>query len=135
MNIYVPDNLATEVRDELGDANVSGICQDALKAELKRARTRAKIGAEGFERVEVYDSQYGNGRDVAFQGREIGYASYLDQTAYLTPKGSIAVYSRKREELSVYGDFEDFAAGGHPDRLVGSVAVALGEKWIAELDI
>jgi hypothetical protein len=38
MTVYLPDDLAAEIR-ELEDANVSSICQGALRAELDRKRT------------------------------------------------------------------------------------------------
>lgn len=135
MTIYLPDDLAAEVRDELGDTNVSAICQAALRDELNRKKARAEIDAEGYERVEVYDGK--RERDVAFRGREIGYASYLDQTAYLTPKGIIAVYAAGRGdgELYIYDDYAGFAADEQPEELLASVADALGEKYVEELDI
>jgi hypothetical protein len=137
MTIYMPDDLAAEVKAELGDSNVSAICQAALRAELDRARARARITEKGFERVEVYDGK--RERDVAFQGREIGYADHLEQTAYLTPKDSIVVYSDDRQEMWVYDDYEEFVGNqddpNHPDELIAQVAEALGEKYVEELDI
>ena len=135
MTIYLPDDLAAGVKDDLGDTNVSAICQAALRDELRRQKARAEIDAEGYERVEVYDGK--KERDVAFQGREIGYASYLDQTAYLTPKGVIAVYAGDKGdgELYIYPDYERFAADEQPEVLLASVAAALGEKYVEQLDI
>lgn len=137
MTIYVPDDLAADVKTELGDSNVSAICQDALRAELDRVRARAKITEEGFARVEAYDSK--RDREIAFQGREIGYASHWDQTAYLTPKGAIAVYSAERGELWTYTDYQEFLGDpdepNHPDEMIAQVADALGEKYVEELDI
>jgi hypothetical protein len=133
MTIYLPDDLGAEVKDVLGDTNVSAVCQAALRAELDRVKARAEIAAQGFERIEVYDSK--GDRDVAFQGRQIGYAGYLDQTAYLTPKSAIAVYAGNHERLYIYDDYEEFAADEHPDELLSSVAGALGEKYVHELDI
>jgi hypothetical protein len=129
------DGLAAQMKDELGDTNVSAICQAALRDELNRQKARAEIDAEGYERVEVYDEK--KERDVTFQGRQIGYASYLDQTAYLTPKGIIAVYAADKGdgELYIYPDYERFAADEQPEELLASVAAALGEKYVEELDL
>lgn len=132
MTVYVPDDLAAEVRNELTDTNISAIFQHALRAELDRARARAEITAEGFGRIEVYASS--DGADVAFQGREIGQCDYWEQTAYLTPKGAIAVYVGKQERLYVYDDYGSFAAAA-PDALIAEVAASLGEKYVRELDI
>lgn len=129
MTIYIPDDLAAEVKEELGDANISAICQSALRAELARARARAAIDAEGYQRVEAIDA----GREVAFQGRWIG--DYLAVFAYLTPKGKIVVTGgRDWTRFSVYPDFASFAAANDPD-LVSNVAQSLGEKYVRELDI
>jgi len=38
MTVYLPDDLAAEIR-ELADANISSICQGALRAELDRKGT------------------------------------------------------------------------------------------------
>jgi post-segregation antitoxin (ccd killing protein) len=38
MTVYLPDDLAAAIR-ELEDANISSICQGALRAELDRKRT------------------------------------------------------------------------------------------------
>ena len=133
MTIYVPDDLATEVRAELGDANISAICQAALRAELDRAKARAEVTKEGFERVEVYDEN--RGHDVAFQGREIGSANYHDQIAYLTANGAIAVYDSHDQRLHVYDGYGAFAEDHQPDGLLASVAEALGENYVEELDI
>ena len=136
MTIYLPDDLAAEVKAELGDSNVSAICQAALRADLDRVRARAEITKEGFERVKVYEKA--KGRDVAFQGREIagitfGYEG--GETAWLTPKGNIAVYSSVSEYLSVYDSFDDFTAEDQNTDLLAQVADALGEKYTEELDI
>src|ERR1017187_4760649 len=133
MTVYVSDELAAEVKAELGEANISAICQDALRAELGRVRARAAIDAEGYERVEVYDGK--DGTDVAFQGRQIGYTDHHDQTAYLTPKGAIAVHDGQGEHLYVYDDYDEFVIVDQTDELMAEVATALGEKYVRELDI
>ena len=56
MTVYVPDDLAAEVKAELGDSNVSAICQAALRAELNRVRARAQITKDGSARS-IYDSK------------------------------------------------------------------------------
>jgi len=133
MTIYVPDELAAEVKAELGDSNISAICQAALRSELNRVKARAEIAAEGFERVQVYDSK--RRRNVAFKGRELGSTEAGDQTAYLTPKGAIAVYFDPDQELSVYDTYEAFIHDEQDDDLLATVAEALGEEYAEELDI
>ena len=80
MNIYLPDDLAADIRAELGEANISGIAQSALRAELARARGLQALADEGgFQRVEAVDRD----EDVAFQGRKIG----SDDGQHLTASG------------------------------------------------
>jgi hypothetical protein len=142
MTIYLPDDLAEQVKNKLGDANVSGICQVALRDELERVRARAKAAEGSTERIEVWDDQ--RGHQVAFEGREIGredFGTDGDVTAYLTPKGTIAVYSDIGPgHLDVYDEFAAFAEdvqenwrGGRD--LLAQAAGALGEKYVEELDI
>lgn len=134
MTIYLPDGLAAEVRDHLGDSNVSGICQAALRAEVDRAKAHAAAVAEGgFERVEVYDGH--QDRTMAFQGREIGYQEHHEVTAYLTQKGAIAVHDGHDERLYVYDGWDDFLADNDGSELAPQVAGALGEEYVEELDI
>lgn len=136
MTIYVPDDLAAEVKAELGESNVSAVCQDALRDELRRVRARAKVAKDGFQRVEAYSSR--DDEDVAFQGREIGYDPDYDATAYLTPKGAIVVVDGQQEELLLYRSYEEFVggfSGDRPDSLPPQVAKALGERFVRELDI
>ena len=136
MTIYLPEDLAAEVREELGDdTNISAICQAALRDELDRRKALAERDAEGYERVEVYDGR--KERDVAFQGRVIGFTEYKDHAAYayLTPKGAIALHVGDSQELYIYDDYEAFAADEQPEELLASVAEALGEKYVEELDI
>ena len=142
MNIYVPDDLAEKVRAELGDANISAICQDALRAELDRAQAeldraqaRAKVTAEGFERVKTYDPTHE--RDVAFQGRSVGTDPEDGVEAYLTPKGSIAVVDDNDDQLrGIYASFGRFAIAGYGYDFIAEVAGSLGEEPpVQELDI
>ena len=142
MNIYVPDELAAEVKETLGDKNVSAICQDALRAELKRAQAeldraqaRAKVTAEGFERVATYDPT--RERDVAFQGRSIGTDPEDGVEAYLTPKGSIAVVDHNDDHLhGIYASFGRLATAGYAYDFIAEVADSLGEEPpVQELDI
>jgi post-segregation antitoxin (ccd killing protein) len=130
MNIYLPDELAADVRAELGEANMSGITQSALRAELTRTRALKALG-EDFERVEARDH---NDMEVAFKGRLLGGGS--DTEAYLTPKQSIAVVADG--QLYVYKDYEEFIGDlgeTHDQEMVSAVADALGEKYVRELDI
>jgi hypothetical protein len=63
-------------------------------------------------------------------------ASSAGADAWLTPKGTIAVYDRREQELwtyDEYGAFED--DGGLDNGLREQVAEALGAKYVEELDI
>lgn len=135
MTIYVPDELADEVKKTLGDANLSQICQAALKAELKaeanRAKARAKDFGDELELVVLYDSE--RGHKVKFEGRVIGYVDAGDQTAYLTLKECIAVYSGTSQRLGIYGDWDDFVEHELDPDLTTQVADALGEEYIEDL--
>jgi hypothetical protein len=139
MTIYLPDDLAAEVKDKLSDANISGICQDALRAEVERVEARARArrlaGEGGFERVTTYDPY--RERDVAFQGRCIGTDRDSGKEAYLTPKGNIAVVDGSADQLvGVYASFGNFASAGHAYDFVAEVADSLGEKPpVQEMDI
>ena len=133
MTIYIPDDLAAEVKDKLGGTNISAVCQRALWDELARAEARARITAEGFKRIEVYDGD--KDRDVAFQGREIGHSDSPEERAYLTPKHAIAVYAAAEKHLYVFPDFDELAMTVTPEDLVAQVARALSEKYVEELDI
>ena len=137
LNIYLPDDLAADVKAELGEANISGIAQNALRAELARARgLQALADGDGFQRVEAVDGD----EDVAFRGRKIGSAD--DLTAYLTPKGNIVVVDKREDRLlDVYDECQAFIDDyGDSDRpgtqeMVREVAKALGVKSVRELDI
>ena len=130
MTIYVPDDLAAEVKAELGDTNISAICQAALRDELGRQKARTEITAEGFERIETYDAY--RERDVAFQGRSIGNDPDRGSEAYLTPKGSIVVVGEGAASddnlLGIYVSFGQFVSAGYAYDFVSEVAAALGEK-------
>lgn len=133
MTIYMPDELAAEVKAELGDQNISAICQAALRNELNRVRARAEIGVEGFERVQLYDGQ--RGRNVAFKGRQLASSEDDTLTAYITAKGAIAVYYDPDAEFSVYDTYEAFIDGTQDADLLAAVARALAEEYAEELDI
>jgi hypothetical protein len=65
-----------------------------------------KTDADGYQRVELYDGK--REHDIAFRGRKIGSSQKAD--AWLTPKGTIAVYDYREQELYTYdeyGAFED----------------------------
>jgi post-segregation antitoxin (ccd killing protein) len=138
ISISLPDDLAAEVKEQLSDSDISAICQTALRAELDSGEAHAKAIAyaestakSGFERIVVRD----DGEDKAFQGRKIGYADNSYQTAYLTPKGAIALWVEGDGRLYVYQNYEEFAAGEHPKDLVAEVAGWLGRRYVRELDI
>jgi hypothetical protein len=133
MTIYIPGALATEIKDKLGDANVSAICQKALRAEIARLEARAALGPKGFERIEVWDSE--KGADVAFRGRKLGDGWGGGEAAYLTPKDAIAVYDELQQTLEVYDDYREFAAQDWDPGFIAEVAEAIGEKYVQELDI
>jgi hypothetical protein len=137
VNIYLPDDLAAAVKAELGEASISGIAQNALRAELARARgLQVLADDDGFQRVEVVEGD----DDVAFQGRKIG--STDDVAAYLTPKGHIAVVDELENRLlDVYDelqafidDYEDADRPGTQE-MIREVAGALGVKSGRDLDI
>jgi hypothetical protein len=91
-----------------------------------------KTDADGYQRVKLYDGK--REHDIAFRGRKIGSSQKAD--AWLTPKGTIAVYDHREQELYTYdeyGAFEDDE--GIDDRLRADVADALGKKYVEELDI
>jgi hypothetical protein len=132
MTIYLPDVLAAEVKAGLTDTNISAVCQAALRVELEREKAMEKIDADGYQRVVLYDGK--REHDIAFQGRKIGGSQKAD--AWLTPKGTIAVYDHHEQELYTYDEYGAFADDeGVDERLRADVADALGEKYVEELDI
>jgi hypothetical protein len=139
MNIYLPDDLAAEIKAELGEANISGIAQNALRVELARARglQEALGGGDGFRRVEAVDGE----EDVTFQGRKIASDDGQHLTVYLTPKGNIAVVDEREDRLYVYDEtqafIDDYSDSDRPgtQEMVRQVAKALGMKSVRELDI
>jgi hypothetical protein len=133
ITVYLPDELGHWAKE--AGLNLSRILRGEVEAERKRAAARAKISAEGFQRVEVYDSQ--EDRYFAFQGRAIARDRDCGRelTAWLTPKGGIAVQDEVEDRLSTYRDYKQMAMGGEPGGLIASVAYALGEKYVEELDI
>ena len=91
-----------------------------------------KPDAAGYQRVQLYDGK--REHDIAFRGRKIGSSQKAD--AWLTPKGTIAVYDHHEQELYTfdeYGAFEDDE--GIDTKLKADVADALGKKDVEELDI
>jgi hypothetical protein len=138
VTIYLPDDLAAEVKAELSDYNISAICQGALRAELDRVKARAGLGPEDFERVELdVDELNRDIKDhpVAFQGRKVAQADYHDLEAYITPKGGIVVYDDYDRTAWTYEDYDEFMTDDQPADLIAGVAEALGEKYVEELDI
>ena len=138
MTIYLPDALAAEVKAGLTDRNISAVCQAALRVELEREKAMEKIDAGGYQRVVLYDGK--REHDIAFRGRKVGGSQKAD--AWLTPKGTIAVYDRREQELWTYDDYEAFEAeygpfsdDGPDNGLREQVAEALGAKYVEELDI
>jgi post-segregation antitoxin (ccd killing protein) len=138
VNIYLPDDLAADIKAELGEANISGIAQNALRAELARARGLQALADEGgFQRVEAVDRD----EDVVFRGRKIGSDDGRHLTAYVTPKGNIAVVDGSGNLLDVYDESQAFIDDyGDSDRpgtqeMVCQVTKALGLKSVRELDI
>ena len=138
LTIYLPDALAAEVRAGLTETNISAVCQAALRVELEREKAMEKIDADGYQRVKLYDGKQEH--DIAFRGRKIGSSDKAD--AWLTPKGTIAVYDRREQELwtyDEYGAFEHeygpFSDDGPDNSLREQVAEALGAKYVEELDI
>ena len=93
MTIYLPDALAAEVKAGLTDTNISAVCQAALRVELEREKAMEKIDDGGYQRVKLYDGKQEH--DIAFQGRKIGSSQKAD--AWLTPKGTIAVYDHREQ--------------------------------------
>jgi hypothetical protein len=142
MTVYIPDDLAAEIKDELGDANISAICQQALRGELARTRAWAKISGGGFERIRAMDYREDpDGHGVAFQGQEVGTHPDHSKSVYVTPKGALVVagdaHDGADELLAVYRTLGDFADDGlMPYSVVTQVAQALGEEPpVEELDI
>jgi hypothetical protein len=137
VNIYLPDDLAAAVMAELGEASISGIAQNALRAEVARARGLQLLADEhGFHRVEAREGD----DDVAFQGRKIGSTDGL--AAYLTPKRNVVVVDERGNRLlDVYDEcqafIDDYGDSGRPGarEMVRDVAKALGVKSGRELDI
>ena len=101
MTIYLPDALAAEVKAGLTDTNISAVCQAALRVELEREKAMEKIDADGYRRVKLYDGKQEH--DIAFRGRKIGSSQKAD--AWLTPKGTIAVYDHREQELWTYDEY------------------------------
>jgi hypothetical protein len=99
---------------------------------MEREKAMEKIDSDGYQRVKLYDGK--REHDIAFRGRKIGSSQKAD--AWLTPKGTIAVYDHREQELYTYDQYDAFADDeGVDDRLRAEVADALGAKYVEELDI
>lgn len=135
ITIYLPDELGKWAKEH--NLGLSRMLRESVEDEKRRRDAAAKAAADDFARIEVYDDK--RDREVSFQGREIGYADYLDQTAYLTPKNAIVVHSADRQQLWIYDDYQEFLGDSdepnHPDEMTAQVAEALGEKYVERLDI
>jgi post-segregation antitoxin (ccd killing protein) len=136
MTVYLPDDLAQMVKEH-ADLNVSAVCQQALRRELARREEFAKLD-KGMKRIVLYDDAHG--ADVAFVGRELYWSGRIpEETAYLTQRHRIAVYSHSSQTLYQFDSFDDLASHeGWRDsspELVAAVAKALGEEHVIELDI
>jgi hypothetical protein len=132
ITIYLPDELGKWAKEN--DLGLSRMLRKAVEVEKQHRDARAKVAADGFERVEVYDSK--RDRGVTFQGRGIGRSYDREMMeAWLTPKGAIAVHDAEVDELYIYASYDEFAADNLPADLVAEVAGALGEKYVEELDI
>ena len=126
------DALAAEAKTRLAETNISAVCPAALHDELEREKAMEKTDADGYQRVRLYDGK--REHDVAFRGRKIGSSQKAD--AWLTPKGTIAVYDHREQELYTYDEYGAFADDeGVDERLRADVADALGEKYVEDLDI
>ncbi len=134
MTIYLPEDLAEEVRAEDG-INISATCQDALREELRRRKAMAvamTMNEGEFERVEVWVAA--EMRYKAFGGRLIATDPDFGQV-YLTPKGLIAVYSPKNQDLEIFNDYDELDGTYEGPEFQANVARALGVKVIDELDL
>jgi len=132
MTVHLPDALAAEAKARLAETDISAVCPAALRAGLERERVMEKIDAHGYQRVKLYDGK--REHDIAFRGRKIGSSQKAD--AWLTPKGTIAVYDHREQELYTYDEYGAFADDeGVDDRLRAQVADALSAKYVEELDI
>jgi putative restriction endonuclease len=130
--IDLPEHRADRPNRDFLDTNISAVCQAALRVELEREKAMEKIDADGYQRVKLYDGK--REHDIAFRGRKVGSSQKAD--AWLTPKGTIAVYDHREQELWIYdeyGAFEDDE--GLDNSLREQVAEALGAKYVEELDI
>jgi post-segregation antitoxin (ccd killing protein) len=141
MTIYVPDDLAAMVKEH-DDLNISAVCQEALRVELSRREASAKLG-EGMKRHVVYIERRGSvdldgGIEVGFVGKEVDDDG-RNRTAYITRRGRIAIYNHDEQSLYEFDSFADLVRDevwelSYPV-MVSSIAEALGEKHVIELDI
>lgn len=127
--IHLPDDLAEQAK--AAGINVSGVCQDALRRELKMIETMQETS-----RVRVVRDD----RTVEFEGKEVAYDRHEEVTYYVTAKGAIAVYDHGDQKLQVYDDFEGLAETVADPREETSealqmVALAVGADYVEFLDI
>ena len=100
VTIYLPDALAAEVKAGLTETNISAVCQAALRAELEREKAMEKTGADGYQRVKLYDGKRGTRYRVPGpqdrqqrQGRRVADAEGDDRG--LRPPRAGAVHLRR----------------------------------------
>jgi hypothetical protein len=107
-----------------------GACEDDdLPARCARRRREGRA-----DRYEHQRGLPGRAARRTGTGRKIGSTHKAD--AWLTPKGTIAVYDHREQELYTYDEYGAFADDeGIDERLRADVADALGEKYVEELDI
>jgi post-segregation antitoxin (ccd killing protein) len=126
MTIYLPDELAERVKAQ-DDLNVSGVCQEALDAELSRRASLAKLD-EGMERVMAYK----DGVKVSFVGRRL--VDDGRDSVYLTGRYRIAVVGVENQ-LSDYDGLDLAEIDGVDQYLIAQAANTLGDERVVELDI
>ncbi len=146
MNISVPDDLATAVREL--ELPISAICQHALRSEVVKARAVAQGGSMQEITIEVGDPILTQGftgywlvepsRDETRTAEE-GYDAGAYWGVALTKRGRIAVYTAHRNErwpasLNDY-DSLDQAAGHVPADILARAAAELGETRVLWRDI
>ncbi|MGI8775302.1 MAG: type II toxin-antitoxin system CcdA family antitoxin [Actinomycetota bacterium] len=87
VTVYLPDELAEEVRAAESDINISAACQEALKAELERHKRQRGL-EDGMARIEVElpaDKEGSSWYKGAFFGRWLVEPA-SDETRTTSPK-------------------------------------------------
>jgi post-segregation antitoxin (ccd killing protein) len=128
MTIYLPHELAERVKAE-DDLNVSGVCQEALEAELGR-RARLTQLDEGMNRVTALK----DGVTVSFAGRRLA-SDDRGRTVYLTARHRIAIVDNEGDGVWDYDNLDDAEAEDVDPVLLAQAAYSLGEERVVELDI